>query len=163
MVIPANQRPWSAFTVAIAAGMEGHFTYTLPCKLKQCKFLYVLMADFIHHQNTWDWQWRESSFLNVWVSLPRSIARKELQRSSNLKGICRFKQKLNKGYLSIFTNFESLWFYYILPRRTKHQIQILNCQQQQQKNILFVNLSLIHIFLHLTSHIQLTWAEFLST
>lgn len=32
---PANQRPWSAFTVAIAAGIEGHFTYTLPCNKGQ--------------------------------------------------------------------------------------------------------------------------------
>lgn len=32
--IPANQRPWSAFTVAIAAGIDGHFTYTFPCNDK---------------------------------------------------------------------------------------------------------------------------------
>lgn len=33
--LPANQRPWSALTVAIAAGIDGHFTYTFPYKAKQ--------------------------------------------------------------------------------------------------------------------------------
>ena len=30
MYIPANQRPWRALTVAMAAGIEGHLTYTFP-------------------------------------------------------------------------------------------------------------------------------------
>lgn len=38
--IPANQRPWRAFTVAIAAGIEGHFTYTFPCNDKNKSSFY---------------------------------------------------------------------------------------------------------------------------
>lgn len=32
MFLPANQRPCKALTAAMAVGMDGHFTYTLPYK-----------------------------------------------------------------------------------------------------------------------------------
>lgn len=42
--LPANQRPCRALTAAMAAGMVGHFTYTLPCRRKKNQF-YKSMRD----------------------------------------------------------------------------------------------------------------------
>lgn len=35
LILPANQRPCRALTAAMAAGIDGHFTYTLPCESKR--------------------------------------------------------------------------------------------------------------------------------
>jgi len=41
---PANHLPCNAFTAAMAAAMEGHFTYTLPCNTKRYTPLHLLQS-----------------------------------------------------------------------------------------------------------------------
>lgn len=65
--IPANQRPWSAFTVAIAAGIEGHFTYTLPYVKEEKKITKYVTWDPVllsNHLIQWDlWiNWNMDTF-----------------------------------------------------------------------------------------------------
>lgn len=56
---PANHLPCNALTAAMAAAMEGHLTYTLPCKTRQFSLWGVGDTSpslFLSHPWTWLWQ-----------------------------------------------------------------------------------------------------------